>query len=66
MKAAIVVAPKVSKKSIKAMTNALCQIMHCAKKAERSDETTQVAINALSKSASVDNMSISNNVLTVK
>ena len=66
MKAAIVIQPKINKRSIKLIANALCQIMCCANKTDRSDATTQVAINALSKSASVDSMSIMNCTFAVK
>ena len=52
---------KVNKKGLKQITKAICNIMHEANNADRSDETTQVALQTLSESTSV---TVANNVFT--
>ena len=59
MEAAMHIGTVQSKKHLKHMTQALCEIMMCAQDAERSDETTQVAINALLKVAEVRDVHVS-------
>ena len=44
---------KVNKKGLKRITKAICNIMHAANDANRSDETTRTALETLAKSTSV-------------
>ena len=66
MKAMIHISPKQDRESISCLTNAICDIMMCAKEAERNDATTRVALSVLAEASSIGDVTVSDCTLTNK